>query len=203
MLRHDRATLANLPLQRWVGALFVYDLRGTLMALIETALVDSGFRDPRATSVGESNFWGDHTGHTAALAAASVPVLAATQPYHPAAAQIRAGYGSALIARFADWARAHGVRVIGGLPTGFANSPIQDDALAAIRAIYAAHGALFLQLPNRSGYPRAAFFDTAEHLNESWQVVHSVAVARGLVGLLQSQRPIAGLAMAPAPPALP
>jgi hypothetical protein len=203
MLRHDPATLADLSPRRWIGALFVYDLRGTLMALIETALVAGGFHDPRAAATGESNAWGDHIGHTAALAAASVPVLAATQPYHPAAAQIRAGYGSALIAQFAEWACAHGVRVIGGLPTGFADSPITDDATDAIRTVYAAHGALFLELPHRSLYPRAAFFDTAEHLNESWQAVHSVAVARGLAGLLKSQRPIAGLAMAPAPAALP
>ncbi|MGA3397911.1 MAG: hypothetical protein ABSC95_01725 [Acetobacteraceae bacterium] len=203
MLRHDRATLAELPPQRWVGALFVYDLRGALMALIETGLAAGGFHDPRAATVGESNDWGDHIGHTAALAAASASVLAAAEPFHPSAAQIRTGYGSALIARFAEWARAHGVRVIGGLPTGFADSPITDDAVAAIRAIYTTHGALFLELPNRSRYPREAFFDTAEHLNESWQVVHSVAVARGLVEVMPSQRPPTGLAMGPPPAALP
>jgi len=198
-------------------------LRGALMALIETALVAGGFHDPRAAATGESNAWGDHVGHTAALAMASAPVLAATEPYHPGAAQIRTGYGSVLIARFTDWARVHGVRVIGGLPTGFADSPIPNDALDAIRAIYAAHGALFLELPNRSLYPRGAFFDTAEHLNESWQAVHSVAVARGLAGMLQEQqglatvmqeqrglagvmqdqRALTGLAMGPTPAAPP
>ena len=203
MLRHDRATLAKLPPRRWLGALFVYDLRGALMAVIETALVAGGFHDPRAAAIGESNAWGDHIGHTAALAAANVSVLAAAEPYHPTAAQIRAGYGSALIARFAEWAGTHDVRVIGGLPTGFADSPITDDAVAAIRAIYTAHGGLFLELPNRSRYPREAFFDTAEHLNETWQVVHSAAVAHGLAGVMQNQRPPTGLAMAPAPAALP
>jgi hypothetical protein len=197
MLRHDRATLARLSPRRWVGALFVYDLRGALMALIETALVESGFHDPRAAAIGESNAWGDHIGHTAALAAASQSVLAAAQPWHPDPAQIRDGYGSVLIARFADWALAHGVRVIGGLPTGFADSPIPDDVIAAIRAIYQAHGALFLELPNHSLYPRTAFFDTPEHLNETWQIVHSIAVARGLAGILQDQHPATDLAMAP------
>jgi len=199
MLRHDRATLVELPPRRWLGALFVYDLRGALMALIETALVEGGFHDPRAAATGESNAWGDHVGHTAALAAASVKVLAMAEPYHPTAAQIRAGYGSTLIARFADWARGHGVLVIGGLPTGFADSPIGDDAVAAIRAVYAAHGALFLELPNRSGYPRAAFFDTAEHLNETWQAVHSAAVARGLAGAMPPKGAFTGLALGPTP----
>jgi hypothetical protein len=203
MLRHDRATLAQLPPQRWLGALFDYDLRGALMALIETGLVAGGFHDPRAEATGESNQWGDHVGHTAALAVASASVLAAIEPYHPAAAQIRTGYGSLLIGDFAEWASAHGVRLIGGLPTGFADAPIPDATLAAIRAIYAAHGALFLELPNRSLYPRAAFFDTAEHLNETWQATHSVAVARGLAGVMASQRALTGLALGPTPEAHP
>jgi len=203
MLRHDRATLARLPPERWLGALFSYDLRGALMAVIETALVAGGFHDPRAAATGESNAWGDHVGHTAALAAASVSVLAAARPYHPTAAQIRAGYGSRLIARFAEWARAHGVRLIGGLPTGFIDSPIPDDSIAAIRAIYMAHGARFLELPNRSRYPRTAFFDTPDHLNETWQIIHSVAVAHGLAGMLRRRPPLTGLAMAPAPATLP
>jgi hypothetical protein len=201
MLRHDRATLAKLPPGRWAGALFAYDLRGALMALIETALVAGGFHDPRATVIGESNAWGDHIGHTAALAVPSAPMLAATQPYHPTAAQIRDGYGSALIAQFADWARQHDVRVIGGLPTGFADSPIGNDAVAAIREIYAAHGALFLELPSRSRYPRSAFFDTAEHLNETGQAFHSVAVARGLAAVMATQQLLTAPAMAPAPAA--
>ena len=203
MLRHDRATLAQLSPQRWIGALFVYDLRGALMALIETALVAGGFHDPRAAAIGENNAWGDHIGHTAALAAANMSVLAAAVPFHPSARQIHNGYGSVLIGEFADWARAHDVRVIGGLPTGFADSPIPDDAIAAIRAIYTTHGAQFMELPNRSFYPRRAFFDTAEHLNETWQEVHSVAVARGLAGLMPVQSPPTGLAMGPPPAARP
>ena len=203
MLRHDWATLAKLPPGRWIGALFDYNLRNALMALIETALVAGGFHDPRTAVIGESNAWGDHVGHTAALAADSVPVLAAAEPYHPTAEQIRDGYGSTLIARFVEWTHAHGVRAIGGLPTGFADSPISDDAIAAIRAIYRARGALFLELPNHSRYPREAFFDTPEHLNETWQAVHSVAVAHGLADVLRRQQPVSGLAMARGPAAPP
>ena len=184
MLRHDRATLAQLPPRRWLGALFSYDLRGALMAVIETALAAGGFHDPRAAFDGTSNAMGDHVGHTAALALANAAALRSVRPYHPAAAQIRAGYGSVLIARFLDWARAHGVTVIGGLPTGFDDSPIPNATIAAIRAIYDSHGALFLELPNRSRYPRGAFFDTADHLNETWQAVHSLAVACGLAPLV-------------------
>lgn len=199
MLRHDRATLATLAPDRWAGALFATDLRGALMALIEDALAAGGFRDPRAAATGETNAWGDHIGHTSERGASSVRVLAAAQPHHPAAAQIRDGYGAALIADFVDWAGAHGVRVIGGLPTGFADSPPRDDAIAAIRAVYTAHGAEFMALANRSGYPRIAFFDTQEHLNEVWQIVHSVAVAEALLVVLADGVPRASLAMAPPP----
>jgi hypothetical protein len=199
MLRHDRATLAGLPPRRWPGALFSTDLRGALMALLETALAAAQFHDPRAAVVGESNRWGDHVGHSAIRAAANAAQLATEAPFHPAAAQIQAGYGSQLIGGFIDWARAHGVQVIGGLPTGFADSPISDPAVAAIRAVYAARGARFLELPNRSRYPRAAFFDTADHLNETWQAVHSAAVAAGLAALLAAPPRTDGLAMVPAP----
>jgi hypothetical protein len=185
MLRHDWRTLARLPPDRWAGAVFSTDLRGTLMAPIEMALVAGGFQDPRDAVTGHTDAWGDHTGHTAARAAANAAVLAAAQPRHPDAAQISAGYGTTLIAAFLDWARAHDVRVIGGLPTGFADSPPPDASIAAIRAVYLAHGADFLELPNRSLYPRVAFFDTPEHLNETWQRIHSVAVAHGLAALLR------------------
>ena len=37
------------------------------MSLIETALVDDGFHDPRVPPTAAFNAWGDHVGHTAAL----------------------------------------------------------------------------------------------------------------------------------------
>jgi len=201
MLRHDRITLAALPPDRWAGAVFSTDLRGAMLGAIEMALVAGAFHDPRAAATGETNAWGDHIGHTPGLSESSVAVLAATRPHHPTAAQIRDGYGTTLIIGFIGWARGHGVRVVGGLPTGFIDSPAPDDAIAAIRAVYVAHGADFLELPNRSRYPRLAFFDTPEHLNEAWQIIHSVAVADGLVEILRDGVPRRGLAMAPTPAA--
>ncbi|HEY1933901.1 MAG TPA: hypothetical protein VGG99_17955 [Acetobacteraceae bacterium] len=185
MLRHDWRTLARLAPDRWAGAIFSTDLRDALMAPIEMALVAGDFHDPREAVTGGTDAWGDHTGHTAAMAVANAAELAAAQPYHPDAAKIGAGYGSTLIAAFLDWARAHDVRAIGGLPTGFADSPPSDASIDAIRVVYLSHGADFLELPNRSLYPRVAFFDTPSHLNETWQRIHSVAVADGLVALLR------------------
>jgi hypothetical protein len=192
MFRHDWHTLAVLPPTRWLAALFSFDLRSALMAPIETALVIARFHDPRATVTGATNAWGDHIGHTPALAAASQSVLAEIVPRYPTNEEIRIGYGSALIVRFMRWADAHGVQVIGGLPVEFADAPIPDATIAAIRSVYLTNGGEFLELQNASNYPRSAFFDAPEHLSEPWQIVHSTAVAEGLASLLRRKVITAG-----------
>ena len=181
MLRHDRSTLWSLPPRRQISALFASGPRDAIMSLIEIALAKDGFQDPRSAATGGTNIWGDHFGHTATLAAHNLTALLAIAPYHPNGRQIDAGYGSILIAEFIRWAGWHDVQVIGGLPTGFLDSPISDTALVAIRTIYRDNGAAFLELPNHSRYPRAAFFDTQDHLNEDAQIAHSVLIAEALV----------------------
>lgn len=184
MLRHDRATLMRMPSRRQIAALFSGDLRGAVMGLIETALVSDDFSDPRAAVSGGYNRHGDHVGHTAELAAANRAALATMVPYHPTAAAIRDGYGTYLVKDFIGWAHANGVRVIGGLPVGFADSPLGDDESASIQAVFRDSGADFLVTPAHGRYPRSAFFDTADHLNEAAQIANSVAVGRGLEELM-------------------
>jgi GNAT superfamily N-acetyltransferase len=182
MLRHDWATLADLPPERWLGALFSHDLRGAIMSLVETVLVAKGFRDPRTEVTGTTNAWGDHVGHTVLLGAASSGVVATAMPVHVTADAIRRGDGSALIIAFITWARAHDVTVIGGLSTGFADTPLPLETLTAIRELYRGNDAHFLEMRNLSRYPRSAFFDTPEHLNEPAQREHSALLAAALVG---------------------
>jgi hypothetical protein len=152
------------------------------------------FHDPRAAATGETNAWGDHIGHTAELAATSQAVLATTVPQHPSAAQIHSGDGSALIGGFTRWAVSHGIQVIGGLPTEFADAPMPDASLEAIRSMFLDNGGDFLELPNRSRYPRAAFFDTAEHLNETWQTIHSNFLAEQLQIHIAAQPEVSAVA---------
>lgn len=147
------------------------------MGPIEAALIAVQFHDPRA---GVTNARGDHVGHTAALGAADQAVLATAIVFHPSAAAIRAGCGTQLIAAFTRWAGLHGVRVIGGLATGFADAPVPAASLQAIRSVYVSNGGEFLELPKLSRYPRSAFFDSVEHLNEAWQVEHSTLLAEWL-----------------------
>jgi hypothetical protein len=198
MYRHDWRTLASRQPERWLAALFSFDLRAALMGPIETALVAAHFHDPRPEATGATNAWGDHVGHTEQLAASNQAILAATTPQHVSAEQVVAGYGSSLIADFTRWGTAHGVHVIGGLPPQFADAPMADATIEAIRALYVANGAMFLELPNLSRYPRAAFFDSSDHLNETWQVRHSRLLAAQLQWL---RGPIP--AIRPAHPATP
>ncbi len=180
MLRHDRATLLSLPLRRQISARFASDLRAAVMSVIETALASSNFHDPRVATNGGYNAYGDHVGHTAAKAVLNQSTLAAISPFHPAGTQITAGYGTVLVIGFLEWAEASGVRVIGGLPAGFTDSPLTPDELEAIRSVFCDHGAEFLETPEGGRYPRTAFFDSADHLNETSQISHSMAVARAL-----------------------
>ncbi|MGE0222308.1 MAG: hypothetical protein AB7F35_14635 [Acetobacteraceae bacterium] len=189
MLRHDRDTLARLPADRWLGALFAFDLRALVMSLIEQTLLAAGFHDPRAGVTGGTNAWGDHVGHTAARAAANEAILAAAGPVSVSAASITQGDGTRIVAAFLAWANANGVRVVGGLPTGFADAPLPDATLDAIQSVYRDGGAEFLMLPNRSRYPRSWFFDTPDHLHEDAQIAHSRLVAHALRRLLDQRGP--------------
>ena len=100
--------------------------------------------------------WGDHVGHTAALAELNHGALAAMVPFHPTGAQIAAGFGAADPGRGlpALGGGARGAGDMAGCPTGFIDSPLDPDELAAIRAIYRDQGAGFLATPE--GWPLPA-----------------------------------------------
>ena len=187
MFRHDWATLTQLSPDRWLGAAFASGPRAALMSLIETLLVRSGFSDPREVALGSTNAWGDHTGHTAARGEVNAARLATIMPYHETAARIASGDGSAMVRDFIGWCRGHGILVVGGLPAGFADSPAPSATRIAIGAIFTGAGARFIDLGDR--YPRSAFFDTPDHLNEAAQIVHSRAVAAALAVVLAKAKP--------------
>jgi hypothetical protein len=197
MFRHDWHTLFSLDPARWLAALFSADLRAAVMGPMEAGLLALHFHDPRIETTGATNAWGDHVGHTAELAHANQAALAVMTPHHVSAEQVCAGYGAMLIADFTRWATAHAIRVIGGLPTEFADQPMPDATLRAISAIYLSNGGMFLELSSLSRYPREAFFDSPEHLNETWQIRHSQLLAARLQWL---RAPIA--AAHPAGPAV-
>ena len=138
---------------------------------------------PRAAAGGTFNAWGDHVGHTAALAALNQSTLAAIVPFHPTAAQIRAGYGTALVADFLRWTARHGVRADRRPAHRIQRLADQRRRTGRDPRDLPGPGRAFLELPNHSRYPRSAFFDTPDHLNEAAQISHSTAVAEALVRL--------------------
>jgi hypothetical protein len=188
MFRHDWSTLALLAPYRWVGSAFSFAPRAALMSLIETTLVRLRIEDPRAAAIGSTNAWGDHINHTWALGQANAAYLAVVTPHHETAADINAGDGTVIVHDFIVWCEQHDVRVIGGLPADFAESPMPEATRAAISGVFTTARARFIDLGERAHYPRAAFFDTPDHLNEATQIAHSRLVAEGLVAILSPER---------------
>ena len=186
MLRHDRATLVHLGSARIIAAVFSSTAEDAVLSLVEAAAL--GLHPAFAlASFTETDAAGDGIGHTLARAAANQRFLAGLHRADPAPAAIAAGYGAVEIARFLDWAQGHGLRVVGGWPTEFADAPPDPRLAATLAGFYRAHGAGFFPLPSRGRYPRADFFDSQDHLATECQARHSIAVALGLSLVLGRQ----------------
>ncbi len=183
MLRHDRATLAGLGSPRILAAAFSSTAEDAVSSLVETAAL---LLRPAlaAAPFTETDAAGDGTGHTLAKAAANRAFLAGLHRIDPHPFAIAQGHGAREIAAFLAWGQAHGLRVIGGWPTEFADRPPDARLGPMLAAFYAARGAAFLPLANQGRYPRADFFDTQDHLVMECQARHSIAVAYGLALLL-------------------
>lgn len=177
---HDKAALWRRGAERFVRALFFFDLPYLIQGVGEMALDAAGVR--RRFGVDTLSAQGDETGHTAARGAA-YRLLREDWSWRPPTFDDVFGKEAAaltVIAGFLDWARGNGVRVVGGLPTVFDDAPVPSALVSALERFYAEHGHGFLVLRNRSQYPRHAFYDSAYHLNEAAQIAHSTRLAHGL-----------------------
>jgi hypothetical protein len=183
MLQRDRGLLLAFGPARSLAALFSGTLPDAVEAVVETValVLHPALANP---AFGEMNAEGDGIGHDLAKATANRVFLALLHRPDPSPAAIHHGYGALEIAAFLNWARAHGVRVIGGFPTEFADRP-PDPALApTLGALYAAHGAEFLDLAGEGRYPRSDFFDAQDHLVTECQMKHSIRLGLALAPLL-------------------
>lgn len=192
LFAHDRATLLRMPPERQLHALFHFDLPYLASAVAENILAAVGLRrqagGTRAFGAGNLNAWGDETGHTAeqgrvfeALIAASAWKLPPLEAFTPE----RYFYTRAL-ERFIGGLRARGVVVVGGLVQVADDVVIDPRIVERVRAIYARNGAGFIELPNRSQYPRGCFFDSVYHLNEECQRRHTADLLPALRPYLPS-----------------
>jgi len=182
--RHDKGSLAERGPEGVARAAFMFSLPTLAQSLGEMALAAAGVH--RRFGLDTLDSQGDETGHDDTKAVSYLAVIRKAPENMPDNDGLLANPdgSQAAIAAFLDWCRAHGVTAVGGLPTVFNDRPIPDAPIAKLRAFYRAHGAGFLVLPNRSQYPRAAFYDTNYHLRESWQHRHSALLAAELRPLL-------------------
>jgi hypothetical protein len=191
MLHHDRSLLFRLGYQRVLPAVFSGTLPDAVAAVVEQAAV--ALRPALARpAFADMNAMGDGLGHSLVKAQANRAFLASLHRADPPMAAIRDGYGTQEIQNFLGWARGHGIRVVGGFPTEFADRPPDLSLGATLAGIYASGGGQFLALPGQGRYSRADFFDAQDHLVTECQMRHSIRLARALAPLL-------GRALRPAP----
>lgn len=183
MLEQDRALLLQLGPGRALAALFSGSFADAAAAFVEQSALALHPALARP-AFAEIDAEGDGIGHSLAKAVGNQRFLAQLHRPDPSPEAIRRGYGAAEIGRFLDWAAQHGIMVIGGFPTEFADRP-QNPALgASLAAFYAEHGAWFLALPGGGRYPRQDFYDAQDHLVTECQMRHSIRLAAALAGLL-------------------
>jgi len=182
--RHDKASLAERGPEGVARAAFMFSLPTLVQSLGEMTLARAGVR--RRFGLDTLDGQGDETGHDDAKALAYLAIIRSEPENMPDTDRLLANPdgSQAAIAAFLDWCRVHGITAVGGLPTVFNDRPIPDAPLDKLRAFYGAHGAGFLVLPNRSQYPRSAFYDSSYHLRETWQQRHSQLLAQQLRPLL-------------------
>ncbi|MHB1304143.1 MAG: hypothetical protein ACYCZB_11825 [Acidiphilium sp.] len=178
LFRHNRALLWRLGSGRVLGGAFAATMPDGIESVAEMVAHAAGIGHPRAMLAAQFDREGDRIGTT--LATADPRFLATLHRVEPSVRALRQGYGARLIARFVRTETVRGVIVIGGLPTDFDTVQLSRAAIAAIRAIYASNGGRFLELPNRSRYPRRDFYNSEDHLAQPCQYLHSIAVARAL-----------------------
>jgi hypothetical protein len=187
LLRHDRAVLLKLPLPRVMGAGFCCTLADLMEALVEMPVAAQGVIKPVNLLDVEYDEQGDRIDND--LSKRDAALLAPDPRIAPSAGDIKSGYGTALIAAFVTRESGKGVIVIGGMPVDYSSAYIPSSTVSAVAAIYDTRGGRFMLLPNRSGYPRADFFNGEDHLAKPCQYLHSILIARRLGELLR--KPVA------------
>jgi len=201
LFTEDRTALLQMPLSRQLHALFYYDLPYLASAVAENVLAWTGQRrkagGTRVFGAQNLNAWGDETGHTALQAQDFAAIIARAPATAPDVERFEPEryYYTQTLERFLQWARAHEVKVIGGLPQTVDEFQIPEGVIARVRDLFERNGQSFIELPNHSQYPRGCFFDSLYHLIEECQHRHTR-------DLLPALRPFLPVAEGPAGPQL-
>ncbi len=179
LFTEDREALRQMPLSRQMHALFYYDLPYLASAVAENVLAWTGQRrkagGSRVFGAQNLNAWGDETGHTAQQAQDYAAIIARAPAIAPDVERFEPEryYYTQALERFLQWARAHDVKVVGGLPQTVDEFLIPQGVISRVRGIFERNGQSFIELPNHSQYPRDCFFDSLYHLTEECQQRHT------------------------------
>lgn len=178
--RHDKQSLLTRGSEGMVRAAFMFSLPTLIQSLGEMGLKAAGVG--RRFNIETQDRQGDEIGHDGAKALPYRSVIQRAPQVMPDSRAMMANSdgGQAVIGAFLDWCQRHRVTAVGGMPTIFNDKPLPASIETRLRAFYAAHGARFLSLPNRSQYPRADFYDSPYHLRQSAQMQHSRTLADAL-----------------------
>lgn len=183
---YAKRDLPTLSARDALHTLFWFDLRFLISALGEMALHHEGVQ--RRFSVETLTPEGDERGHDDAKAIAYKGLIAQLPiPEVPAASFVSESDWTDIL-EILNWAKAAGVRVVGGLPTIVEDARIPDNAIPFLRRLYESHGQCFLVLPNRSTYPKPFFYDSLLHLSETHQIAHSELLAPYLAEVAETGR---------------
>jgi hypothetical protein len=175
VVRHDHASLALYAAGKLPYALFYFDFRYLIAGLGENLLKAAGVQ--RRNSVATLTQQGDERDTTPAKAQVYRSYIDSI-PAAPIAHELYDDPSSLEMLRAViQKARSEGVIVVGGLPTTFDDVVVPDALIDRMRAVFETDGACFVVLPNRSLYPRRAFFDSEYHLQEPFQMMHSRMLA--------------------------
>jgi hypothetical protein len=179
-VRHSRWSLVTRGVEGTTRGIFMFTLPMLVHSLGEMALNAAGMQ--RRFGQDTLNDQGDEIGHTDEKAKAYENVIqqsAAPDP-NPHTFMFDAEGTQHVISDFLDWCRQNGVIAVGGLQTTFDDRRIPDAVVSMLRLFYARHGAGFIELENRSQYPREHFYDTSAHLRQEAQRIHSDKIATAL-----------------------
>ena len=184
-VRYDHEYLREMGFKKAIASLFSFDIRFLVGGMGEMILHAAGKK--RRVGIFSLTPQGDESGHDQTQSSSYRDLIRD----HPTPIFDTDSFGNEQnwddLLKVLTWARDHGVRVVGGLPTLFEEVNIPDQALQAHMQLFTRHGHCFLVLDNHSRYPRDLFFDTFYHLRQEGQIQHSIQVAKGLQKFLSRQ----------------
>jgi hypothetical protein len=184
VMAYDHSYLRKMDLEQIINAMFYFDVKYLISSIGEMMLDGLGIK--RRFSVDTMTLQGDEATHNLEKAKGYREYRNNLKwvPPSPAAISLTS-YSATIVKDFMQWATAHNVTVIGGLPTTFNDVPIPDELIKKIQFFYTSNGHNFIVPQNKCQYPRESFYDTSYHLAEEFQIKHSKKLAHFLTNYIQ------------------